>query len=259
MREFFRNIVAAVFAVAISTTAMAASDLPTFQKQAVDTVVQLNRSCSGVVLDTSKVEKLDKETTYIITANHCVDGEESGYVTIDKKDKQKVVKTEQYVFDVIRRAATKDLAFLRLREKGLSLPSAVLDTKDPVEGQEVWTVGYPLGLNRTITAGFFGGFANITKDMRFDEFGNGRPVYRASPAIYGGNSGGGMFINDGGQYKLVGITDAGFPSFFVAGFYNPQEDINEIVNSALEFEVKEQDKEKPDVELNGWASRGEKL
>jgi S1-C subfamily serine protease len=239
----------ALLGIAMYSPAKAADDeLSMFQKQAVNTVVQLGRNCSGVVVDTTDIQK-----TYIVTANHCVDddaqeseGNKSGLINIDtqanvksptdgKNKSGQLVETNQYVFDVIVRDVTDDIAFLRLRKEGLLLDAATVANKDPVEGEQVWTVGYPLGLPRTITEGFYGGFMNLGKDMSFDKFGNGRPVYKASPAIYGGNSGGGMFKKTNGKYELVGITDAGFRNFFVEGFYNPQESINDIVERGLKI------------------------
>jgi S1-C subfamily serine protease len=215
----------------------------TFQKQAIEPVVQLARNCSGVVLDTSGT------VTYIVTANHCVEGEQSGYVNIDvkaeftqpvskKSRKGALIETKQLVYDVIRRDSTNDLAVLRLRKEGLELDGAVIAQEDPTEGDQVWAIGYPLGLTRTVTEGYYGGFMSLAPDMSFDDFGNGRDVYRATPPIYGGNSGGGLFIKDGDEYKLVGISDAAVMSFFVAGFYNPQKEVNAIVNEALKSETK---------------------
>lgn len=221
-----------------------ADELATFQKQVINPVVQLNRNCSGVVLDLENTKN-----TFLVTANHCVEGEKSGYVTLDTKatyhdpisDKDKrgaLIETQSVVYDVVRRDLVNDLAVIKTRKEGLELDGVTLAQEDPQEGEQVWTVGYPLGLTRTVTEGFFGGYMNLTPDMHFDEFGNGRPVYRATPPIYGGNSGGGMFVKNDDHYELVGITDAGFQNFFVAGFYNPQEFINEIVKETLKKEAK---------------------
>lgn len=206
-----------------------------FVKDVINPVVQLERNCSGVVIDTPNLKQ-----TIIVTANHCVSDdatpdpeEKSGYVFIDDKDGATVVTTTKYVYDVVVRDTGNDIALIKLRKEGLLLDSASLTSEDPKEGDDVWTVGYPLGQPRTVTQGFFGGFSSLNRDMTFNEFGNGRMVYKASPAIYGGNSGGGMFSKVKGEYKLVGITDAGFSSFFVVGFYNPQAPINELVAKGL--------------------------
>lgn len=237
MRKFLTKIVVAL-AVALSATAAYADN---FKDQAIDTVVQLNRNCSGVVFDTSNTT-----TTYIITANHCVsDGASpdpkntSGYVSIDKKERGKLLGTDQHVYDVLIRDTANDLAVIKLREEGLMLPSASIANTDPYEGEKVWTVGYPLGLTRTITEGFMGGYESINRQsMSGDQFGNEAILYRATPAIFGGNSGGGLFKKNGENYELVGITDLGFRIFPVAGYYVPQDKINEIIARALKNEAK---------------------
>lgn len=229
-----------IAAVLLLPYSVFAGDLKSFQKEVVNPVVQLERNCSGVVIDTS-----DENKTFIVTAEHCVTGDKSGRVNIDIKDKQKLISTEQHVFDVIVRDVEDDVAFLQLRKEGLNLEGATIGKEDPQEGEPVWVVGYPLGKSRLITSGFFGGFdsLDLNKPGGFSELGDYRPVYRASPAIIGGSSGGGMFVEGEDGYKLVGITHAGFPNFFVASFFNPQEAINNIVERGLKI-VSEQDKPK---------------
>jgi len=245
--KFLAKILASIAFAVMPFSALADN----FVDQAVEPVVQLNRNCSGVVVKVG-----DPNITYIVTAQHCVDGEESGFVTIDVKDRAKVVKTTQYVFDIVRQSKNDDLAVIKLREEALRLASANIATEDPVEGEKVWTIGYPLGLTRTITDGYYGGYSDLPKNMRGmpnTPFGNGNPKYRATPPIFGGNSGGGLFKKVGDDFQLVGISDAGFPSFFVAGFYNPQEEINKIVKEAMKHEIDEKNDEEDFYD--GWGPR----
>lgn len=235
MSKFFVGLAVGLLAAwGFAVSQAHADDLSVFQKQAINPVVQLERNCSGVVFNTS-----DVSATWIVTANHCVDGEQSGHINIDTKDRAKLIDTQTYVFDVKARSISTDLAVLKLRKSGLMLEGATIAQEDPQEGEKVWTVGYPLGLTRTVTEGFFGGFMSLSPDMGFDEDGNGREVYRATPAIFGGNSGGGFFVKRGDHYELVGITDAGFRAFFVAGFYNTQKDMNELIRLTLSAEQRQ--------------------
>ena len=231
MKYFIGFAVGLLAAWGIAVSQAHADDLEVFQKKAINPVVQLERNCSGVVIDIGQLTD-----TWIVTANHCVEDEKSGHINIDVKDRAKLVETKTYVFDVVTRSTGTDLAVLKLRKEGLMLDSASIASDDPVEGEHVWTVGYPLGLTKTVTEGFYGGFMSLTEDMTFDTDGNSREVYRATPAIFGGNSGGGMFMKRNNSYQLVGIADAGFMNFFVAGFYNTQKDINQIVNRALKVD-----------------------
>lgn len=230
MRKFFVNVIAAV-AMLVAASSVKADDVQVFQQEAIAPVVQLARNCSGVVVDTTDVQK-----TFIVTANHCVDGKTSGRVTIDTKEKQKIISTEEYVYDVVVRDVTEDVAFLQLRKEGLFLEGAVIAQEDPQEGETVWAVGYPLGLSRLITQGIYAGYDSLDLNKGgFSENGDYRGVYRASPPIFGGNSGGGLFIKRDGHYQLVGISDIGVPMFFVESFFNPQTAINDIVNRGLKI------------------------
>jgi S1-C subfamily serine protease len=220
-----------------------------FTKQAVSPVYQLERNCSGVGIDVSKEYPEFKDKTYILTANHCTvedakpedefnAKDKSGRLTIDEKDNDQIIDTQQYVYDVLLRDVKNDLAVLKLRKEGLTFPKAILAKRDPALAENVWTVGYSAGLpNRTITDGRFGGFISMEvtdQGGRPDTaVSNGVPKYTASPAITGGNSGGGMFLKDGDDYLLVGIADMVSGRFANLGFYNTQKSMNDVVNRAL--------------------------
>jgi S1-C subfamily serine protease len=216
--------------------AVRADEVSTFQKQAVDTVLQLNRNCSGTVVDIGV-----PSSTYILTANHCTTEEaandaQRGMVSVDEKVHGKLISTELLPYDVVVRDTAKDLAIVKVRKEGLFLPTAKIAKEDPREGEQVWTIGYPLGLTRTVTEGRMGDYEAINKDMTADNFGDapdGRVMYRATPALYGGNSGGGFFIKRNDDYLLVGVSDAGFRQFFVAGYYVTQSDVNDLVGRAF--------------------------
>lgn len=255
-------ITMAALAVLLVGTAKA-DDITQFQNEAIDPVVQLNRNCSAVVLDLSNKEyKVDPKVTYLATADHCVEKQESTTITIDTKDRAKLIGTQEIVADVIQHSSEKDLAVLKVRRENVGLKGAIIAETEPTEGERVYTIGYPLGLTRTVTEGFFGGFMSFDKKMDFDSYGNGREVYRATPAIYGGNSGGGLFWKQGERWKLLGISDAGFPAFFVAGFYNTQKDLNKLVDMAVKSDIDRSEKETKEAskaiktDLNGWATNG---
>lgn len=246
MEKFYNRLSVAVVALGVLTmggifVSKANAADATFVKEVISPVVQLERNCSGVVLEVGK-----PSDTIIATANHCVSGdaspsEKSGYVMIDEKDGQKVTMTNQYVYDVVIRDTTNDMALIKLRKEGLFLDGATLASTDPTEGDTTWAVGYPLGLPRAVTTGLFGGWISLTPDMSFDQFGNGRGVYRSATPIFGGNSGGGLFMKDNDKYKLVGIADAGFSIYPFSAFFNPQEPLNKMVDRGLKL-IQDEDK-----------------
>lgn len=251
MERFYNILTGVVMAAGLTFLASSAfasdnSELKALQDEAIAPVVQLHRNCSGVVVNTS-----DVKSTYIVTANHCVsDGaaysEQTGVINIDEKERSSLIETKTYAYDVLARDTKQDLAVIKLRSKDAMLPGANIITEDPVEGEDAWTIGYPLGLTRTVTKGVFGQMEAFTNDMGFDTIGakpddpvaGSRTVYRATPALFGGNSGGGMFVKRDGHFLLAGISDAGFRSFFVAGYYNPQDQVRKLLERALANETK---------------------
>jgi S1-C subfamily serine protease len=104
-----------------------------------------------------------------------------------------------------------DLSLWRLKDKQTFFPNvAKLAPEKPalMMGEDVWTVGYPLGGVLTVTRGLFGSVE--TSD--FDH--PGRTYYRATPDIAPGSSGGALYHkNDAGDYELLGVTTAGAQSF----------------------------------------------
>src|SRR5690606_13239156 len=81
---------------------------------------------------------------YIVTNNHVVEG----------ADKIEVALTDRRVFEakIIGRDPNTDLALIKINEK--NLPFVKLGDSDDVRiGEWVLAVGYPLGLESTVTAG----------------------------------------------------------------------------------------------------------
>jgi S1-C subfamily serine protease len=237
----FKFIIGGILGMALgmSMGAAKADEVADFQREAINPVVQLERNCSGSVVNTS-----DKAITYILTANHCLEEGlkvKSGHINIDVKEENssKINHTNTYVYDIVTRSIPNDLAVLKLRDKNLNLDGVTIGTEDPQVGEDVWTVGFPMGFGKLITGGKFAGYDNLDLDTyRFDDTGNGLEVYRASPAIVGGNSGGAFFVKRDGHYQQVGVTFAGFPTYFVYGLYHTQKQINEILKNAMNIESK---------------------
>lgn len=228
----FKTLISASVISLLSVFPVAANGLEQMQKEMINPVVQLDKQCSGVVIDTTSTED-----TYIVTAEHCVPDPKqlSGYVNLEVRDGAKLVEKNELVYDVLVKDTKTDLAVIKLRKKGLDLERAVVGTETPLEGETTWTVGYPLGLTRTVTQGIFGGYGTLD-GLTFEEFGNKEVYYRATPAMMGGNSGGGLFRKTDKGYELIGITSRG--TSLVIGFYVPNTEINKIVERALKTETK---------------------
>lgn len=164
-------------------------------QEVLDPVVKINNNCSAVSIGNSK----------LLTAEHCIEGTVDGSFNIDVY--QGGVLSNQYsiYYKVIKSDAELDIALLEINDKTLELPSVVIAETLPVEADEIWAVGYPGGMSRTITTGLYNGeeygnFGGVTQKSRL----------RSSAPIYSGNSGGGLFKKNGEHFELVGIVVAAF-------------------------------------------------
>lgn len=87
----------------------------------------------------------------------------------------------------------------QLQVPGLQAPAVVLgDTTQAKVGQDVYTIGAPQGLERTISAGLLSAFRRNEKNQLV--------TIQTSAAISGGSSGGGLFDGNG---KLLGLITKG--------------------------------------------------
>jgi S1-C subfamily serine protease len=196
---------------------------------------QLNKNCSAQVIKSDRDEKTGKVETIILTAKHCVSGQDKSEQIVEFPiyDKTKLVAKKEYIGMVKGQHFGSDLAIIELKdhntlfEKVVKLAPAELDAKI---GDPVVTVGYPLGMSLTVTNGAFGSTEVIDWPEAGTEF------YRASPMIAGGNSGGGLYLIDkGGNYTLAGVaTGVASPvGMGHIGFYTPSYKIQEYLKVAV--------------------------
>ena len=203
---------AATMALATFNPASADENL---RKQVIEPVVMIDNDCSAVNLDNKR----------LLTAAHCVFLKTSGKVIIQNFSDTNVSEEHSYWYDVKNVDKNKDVALLVLRSDYFKGATAKLATKLLAqEGDQVFTVGYPKMTGRVITEGLFNGISPILYPEQVNM------KYRASPAIYGGNSGGGLFQSDGkGGYELIGITNASYRDTDHLAIYATLEDIKNIL------------------------------
>lgn len=208
--------------------------LAKMQEQMFGPVVQLERNCSGTVFysgPTKPADDGDKTVTLILTAKHCIDGAIGTFiVNIPVYQGGRVVKEEAYRAKVRGSAYSADLAVVELIDAETVLDNLVtLAPADvtPVEGEDVWTVGYSSGLVRTVTEGLFG-------SREWFEFeGKEREYFRATPQVVGGNSGGALFRrNEAGGYEQAGVTVLYMPQTDFIVWYVPIDQIRDYLKTA---------------------------
>ncbi len=184
---------------------------------------------------------------YIITNNHVV----------EDADKIEVALTDKRIFEakIIGRDPNTDLALIKVTAKGL--PIVKLGNSDDVQiGEWVLAVGYPLGLESTVTAGIVSakgrsiGILGNSQRERQQQRGWGQEqqdpneqlvntaiesFIQTDAVINRGNSGGAL-VNANGE--LIGINSAiASPSGYYAGygFAVPVDIVKKIADDFVKF------------------------
>lgn len=178
---------------------------------------------------------------YIVTNNHVI--EDAATIEVELTDKR------TFEAKLIGRDPNTDLALIKVTAKGL--PVVKFGKSDDVQiGEWVLAVGYPLGLQSTVTAGIVSatgrhlGLLDQSQQQQRKRFQdpNERPVSTAiesfiqtDAVINKGNSGGAL-VNSSGE--LIGINAAiASPSGFYAGygFAIPVDLVKKISDDFKEF------------------------
>jgi len=133
---------------------------------------------------------------YIVTNNHVVDGADELVVTLNNK--------KDYIAKVIGKDPSSDLAVIKI--EGQNLPYLTFANSDDVHlGQWVLAIGYPLGLQTTVTSGIV---SAKSRGLGINSRQSKTPVeafIQTDAAINPGNSGGALVNTDG---NIIGINSA---------------------------------------------------
>ena len=136
-------------------------------------------------------------TGYVVTNQHVISGEHQISVTLFRRGE---LELEQVHFKDVRIVALDswtDLALLKIEDRGDHVFTTVpLGSYDELrQGQPVFAVGSPLGLDRTVSEGI------ISLTNRLVE---GRLLIQTTTEVNPGNSGGPLFNLRG---EVIGIND----------------------------------------------------
>lgn len=164
---------------------------------------------------------------YLITNHHVIAGEHDLSVTLFEQGEQELRKV---LFDKVRIVALDaeaDLALLKVEPgAGESLPSVPLgDAGALVQGQRVFSIGSPLGFDRTISQGIVS-LRNRVVD--------GKLYIQSTAQINPGNSGGPLFDLGG---RVVGVNNMKIGSVGIEGlsFAIPSRTLTTFLDNADAF------------------------
>jgi serine protease Do len=135
---------------------------------------------------------------YIVTNDHVVAGERQISVTQFKGSQTELVKGNYDNVKIVATGGNLDLALLKIegQEEGFKFPFVTLgDSPDLKQGQRVFAIGSPLGLERSVSEGIVSLRNRIISD---------RLHIQTTAEISPGNSGGPLFNYKG---EVVGVNN----------------------------------------------------
>ena len=137
---------------------------------------------------------------YIVTARHAVEQEEAGKSTIPQEIRILTATLEELPATLTGVSAFLDIAVYRVNGDGPAtrMAASVFAQQEPEPGDEVFTVGYPLGWGPAV------GFGRIGNPNTFLPTVDSR-LFQLDLSACSGNSGGGLFNADG---EVVGVMHA---------------------------------------------------
>jgi S1-C subfamily serine protease len=210
-----------MFAMGASASDMAATANATFK---------LYDGNSGICSTTFM--KNDKEGAIFLTAAHCVDGSDNLNVRVqrlDEKDLTTVLSERVYYVKAVKTLVKKDIALLQVRDKEVAFGVQPVDIATVEEakalriGDPLMAVGYPAAEALAITKGEYTGIVpSVFPSLD-------TPMYQTTVPVAGGNSGGALYANFKGEWKLIGTTTGKRTDNDIMTWFQTAETVNEVL------------------------------
>lgn len=163
---------------------------------------------------------------YIVTNNHVVDGADELVVTLNNK--------KDYKAKVIGKDPSSDLAVIKI--EGQNLPSLTFANSDNVHlGQWVLAIGYPLGLQTTVTSGIV---SAKSRGLGINSRQSSSPVeafIQTDAAINPGNSGGALVDTDGNVIGINSAIASPTGSYAGYGYAVPSNMVQKVVTDIIKY------------------------
>lgn len=168
--------------------------------------------CSAQIVH-SKPGKGDAGTeTIVLTANHCVHSkdDEFAFAVPTYTEDADMLKVTLYGATVLKQEAKSDIAVFKLRDTETTLAAVDVATPEEakaalIKGTRILAIGFPgtsyLPMKDLIvTDGLYVGKTDALSPGANAKF------YRTTISVFYGNSGGGLYVQVGEEWKLVGVT-----------------------------------------------------
>lgn len=183
--------------------------------------------------------------TQLLTANHCVDGKDLN-IRFEKLDAEfKPISIDVRFTKTVRTLKEYDIAMLELKDG--TLPNYVDIAKSGetklLFGTELVAIGYPKVMEITLTRGQYGqtvSLVDLDSDMK-------KPFYKLTTPITGGNSGGGLYAEVDGTWKLIGLTTGGFRDVSFMNYASTMEAVAAVTASLIKLDAPKADDKKAEV------------
>ena len=174
------------------------------------------------------------ENGYLITNYHVIEGETKIEVTVFRKEKAGFEKKKFKKVKIEAINSFLDLALLKIEDlEDWKIKFAYLgDIECTKVGEEVFAIGNPLGLERTVTNGVIS-----TRNRAFE----GLVYIQTNADINPGNSGGPLFNLAG---EVIGVTNMGYIFYGGLGFAIPVNYVKHFIENCGAFTY---DKDNPNT------------
>jgi len=162
---------------------------------------------------------------YVVTNHHVVANERSITVTAFRREDGRFEKEVFKKVKLIALDAHMDLALLKIEDEiEMEIPQLDIgDSAELKEGDSVFTIGNPMGLERSTSLGIV---SKVNRNY------DGRLYVQTTAPIAPGNSGGALF-NERGQ--VIGVTNMGYIFLDGLGFAVPSVYVKEFLDNVDAF------------------------
>lgn len=176
-------------------------------------------NCSAVAISPSQ----------LVTAAHCIPTnptQRNLSIVLEEKTRTELLSKTLYPVKVLRVNYGDDTALLELKTRTYEFQKYVdvAETFTPYLGYKLYALGFPRGDVLTLTEGMYTATVGLEQSMRWTG-----DFYKTTIPITGGSSGGGLFIEDNGDYKLIGLASAGYRDVSFQNYFSSIESLHKIM------------------------------